>query len=47
MVEGWVLDAYPDRVSGLVVVWLKQDDGSATRHLFDWSPVIHVHSSDG
>ena len=46
MVEGWVLDAYPDRVSGRMVVWLKQDDGSATRHLFDWSPVIHVHSSD-
>ena len=46
MAEGWILDAYPDRMSDRMTVWLKHRDGSATRHLIDWSATIHVHSSD-
>lgn len=46
MAEGWILDAYPDRMSDRMTVWLKHKDGSATRHLLDWSATIHVHSSD-
>ena len=46
MAEGWILDAYPDRISDRMTVWLKHRDGSATRHLLDWSATIHVHSSD-
>ena len=46
MAEGWILDAYPDRMSDRMTVWLKHRDGSATRHLLDWSATIHVHSSD-
>ena len=45
MAEGWILDAYPDRMSDRMTVWLKHSDGSATRHLLDWSATIHVHSS--
>ena len=46
MAEGWILDAYPDRMSDRMTVWVKHSDGSATRHLLDWSATVHVYSSD-
>jgi DNA polymerase elongation subunit (family B) len=28
-----------------MVVWIKHENGAVTRHLFEWSPTIHVYSS--
>jgi len=42
MVEGWILDIYQDSSSEGMVVWIKLDDGSVTKHLFYWSPILHI-----
>ena len=46
MADGWIMDVYPDHSSHQMVVWLKEEDGSVKRHLFDWSPTIHVFSDN-
>ena len=45
MVEGWILDVHLDSTTNSIVVWIKHENGTVTRHLFQWSPTIHVHSS--
>ena len=45
MVEGWILDVHLDSTTNSMVVWIKHENGAVTRHLFEWSPTIHVHSS--
>ena len=47
MVEGWILDVHLDSATNSMVVWIKHENGAVTRHLFQWSPTIHVHSSAG
>lgn len=42
MVEGWILDIHQDSSSEGMVVWIKLDDGSVTKHLFYWSPILHI-----
>tara|TARA_B100000900_G_scaffold256884_1_gene218915 strand:+ start:495 stop:2885 length:2391 start_codon:yes stop_codon:yes gene_type:complete len=44
MVEGWILDVHLDSTTNSMVVWIKHENGAVTRHLFQWSPTIHVHS---
>jgi len=45
MVEGWILDVHLDSTTNSMVVWIKHENGAVTRHLFEWSPTIHVYSS--
>ena len=42
MVEGWILDTYQDSNSEGMVVWVKLDDGSVSKYIFYWSPVLHI-----
>jgi DNA polymerase elongation subunit (family B) len=39
--QGWILDLYPGN-PGEMVVWLKLDDGTATRLVDHWSPSIFI-----
>jgi DNA polymerase elongation subunit (family B) len=39
--QGWILDLYPGN-PGEIVVWLKLDDGTATRLVDHWSPSIYI-----
>lgn len=45
MIEGWILDACLDSTTNSMTVWIKHENGAVTRHLFEWSPTIHVYSS--
>ena len=47
MVEGWILDVHLDSATNSMVVWIKHENGAVTRHLFQWSPTIHVYSRAG
>ena len=42
MVEGWILDTYQDSNSEGMVVWIKLDDGSVSKYIFHWAPVLHI-----
>ncbi|MCP2507794.1 MAG: hypothetical protein NLN64_05840 [Candidatus Thalassarchaeaceae archaeon] len=42
MVEGWILDIYQDSNSEGMIVWIKLDDGGVSKHIFHWSPIIHI-----
>ena len=35
-------DTYQDSNSEGMVVWVKSDDGSVSKHVFYWSPVLHI-----
>src|SRR6267143_2945465 len=39
--QGWILDLYPGN-PGEIVVWLKLDDGTATRLVDSWTPSMFV-----
>jgi hypothetical protein len=39
--RGWILDLYPGG-PGEMVVWLKLEDGRATRLVDSWSPSIYI-----
>ncbi len=41
--QGWILDLYPGN-PGEMVVWLKLDDGTATRLVDSWTPSMFIGS---
>ncbi len=43
--RGWILDLYPGN-PGEMVVWLKREDGEATRLVDRWAPSIFIATKD-